>query len=209
MTVAIQILFTSGWKELADLVLPVAKSYCEKHGYKFINVEYPEYPSDFGYNKLRWVINLFKENIDIVWCLDLDTMITNHIIRVEEFIDKENNFWICKDLNGINAGSFIIKKSEWSLIFLEYLLNQQGKENMHCEQDAIREYINTHDDHSIKILPHPSINSLLYENYPEFNNVTETQGQWQKGNFVLHVPGIGYEKRKEILTNIKEQIVYE
>jgi predicted N-acetyltransferase YhbS len=62
MQIAVQILYTEGWKDMAEIVIPVAAKYCNKHGYKLCVVCYAgEYYSDFGYNKLRKVNKRFHE----------------------------------------------------------------------------------------------------------------------------------------------------
>jgi len=202
MKICLLILYTEGWMPIAKVVLPVATQYCKKHGYDFKFICFPgEYPSNFGFNKIRYIQEVFKGDCDICWSLDLDTMITNHNIRVEDFLQDGKDFYITKDVNAHNAGSFIVKKSEWSKQFLEYLLQQKGKDGMHCEQNAIDKYIEENGTDDICVLPHPSINSYHYELYPEFKNITHEQGNWEDGDFVLHLPGVGMDKRLEILKN--------
>lgn len=196
--VCILILYTEGWSNIAKIVLPNAKEYCQRHGYALDAIMHREpYPLNFGYSKLTEIKRLLK-NFDIVWSLDLDTLITNHCYKVEDFIDflEDYDFFITKDVNGINGGSFIVKKSDWSIPFLDLLYSLKGEEGMHCEQDAINYYYKNYKD-KIKILPHPSINSYKYELYPEFEYGID--GQWMEGDFVLHLPGLSIEKRIEIL----------
>ena len=48
-----------------------------------------------------------------------------------------------------------------------------------------------------KFLPHPSINSYLYREYGE--NRPQTEGQWFKGDFLLHLPGLPLSRRLAIV----------
>jgi hypothetical protein len=200
MRICILILYTEGWSEIAKIVLPNVKEYCDKHGYSLDAILYrdSEYKSDFGYKKLTEIKRLLK-NFDIVWSLDMDTLITNHNYKVEDFLG-EHDFYITKDVNGINGGSFIVKNSAWSIAFLDICGLQKGLEGMHCEQDAINYYYPNFKDY-IKILPHPSINSYKYELYPEFKLPQE--GQWEEGDFVLHLPGLSIERRIKELKKTK------
>lgn len=207
--ICILILYSDSWKGLADIVLPNANEYAHKHGYYILFKSYPDVFS--GYEKIRHINAIFKTLVvDAVWSLDLDTLITNHTKKIEDFIDNEHDYFICKDYNSINAGSFIIRKSEWSENFMQYVMEQEGKEKMYCEQNGIEAYMKEFpNDEKIKILPHPSINSYLYENYPDIPPQTHEQGEWIEGDFLLHLPGIGLEKRIEIMSKIKPKLYYD
>lgn len=200
MKIAILILYTTGWQELADIVVPNAELYCKKHGYFLETAIFNDpMPSNFGFNKIMYISDMFELNeADVIWSLDMDTLITNHNFRVEDFITEQNNFWITKDVNGVNAGSFIARKSGWWKYFSKWILEYQQIAN--CEQDAIDLYYEEHNGKEIGILPHPSINSYDYSLYPEFPDIRkEEQGHWHPGNFLLHLPGVGMNKRLEIL----------
>lgn len=202
MKIAIQVLYTSSWQGIVDITKKNLSEYCEKHGYHLFLIEYPEPPkSDMGYDKLKRAKKLFEADYDIVWCLDADANITSHKYRVEEFVNDTDYLFISKDVNSINAGSFILKKSEWTNTFIDYCLGKRGQEKMYCEQNAIEAYMQEFGTDKIRILNHPSINSYKYQYYKEHNISEPGQGQWVNGCFVLHLPGIGIDKRIEELKN--------
>lgn len=202
-------LYTDGWLDLAKVVVPNVVNYCRKHNYRWAISRISE-PYD-GFTKLTGIKNIFDNNdADIVWSLDCDTLITNYTIKVDSLLDDKYDAYFCNDYNGLNAGSFIIKNSNWSDIFLGYCLNLKGLEKMYCEQDAIVGYIKDHPSETkIKILAHPSINSYLYENYPEIPTQSHEQGNWKQGDLLLHLPGINNEKRLSIINEYKLKIIYE
>lgn len=204
MKIGLAILHTKDWEQLADIVFPNAEVYCAKHGYDFLPIS-TQLPYD-GYEKLLCIKSLFAvQKYDVIWSMDLDTLITNHKIKIENFLDEEHDFFICKDYNSINAGSFIIKKSEWSNDFIKYCLHQKGWDKMYCEQNAFEAYMNdfANNNTKIKILPHPSINSYHYNLYPDIPQQTHEQGNWEEGDFVLHLPGTGLQTKIDILKNTK------
>jgi hypothetical protein len=205
MKITIQILYTTSWIDVANIVLPNISEYAHRHGYSIDAQCLSEnYPSDFGFNKLKLIADKFQRaECDAIWSLDLDVAVTNHKRKIEDYIKTASDFYITKDYNGINAGSFIVLNSYWSETFIEYCLAQQRKVGMHCEQNAIEEYIKNYPkDRKIAILPHPTINSFLYENYPDIPMQEHEAGQWQAGDFLLHLPGVSLEKRIDILKNI-------
>lgn len=200
---AIVVLYTEGWRELANIVIPNLRAYCAKHGYEYIAHCYPEpYPSDFGFNKIRWIKDIFNAGIaDTVMSLDMDCLIANHRLKIEDFTSDSCDFFIAADVHGINAGVFVVKQSAWSECFLDYLLEQQGTVN--CEQDAIAKYMAAYkDDDRICVLGHPTINSYDYSLYPEYPEIRKPeQGHFHFGNYILHLPGVGMEQRIEKFKN--------
>ncbi len=202
--IVILILYSSSWKEIADIVLPVVRKYCAKHGYEFNFHQFPSFTTDFGFQKLSYTKEIFDDGIfNVVVSMDLDTLITNTNIRFEELIDEEHDFFITKDINNLNGGVFITKKSMWSEYFLDWCMKAKGVKNIHCEQDAIIYYKTLFPNETkIKVLPQQTMNAYLYQEYVEFGIQTKENGQWVEGeSFILHLPGIGMERRLSILKN--------
>lgn len=203
--ICIQVLYTECWKELAKLVVPNVVNYCLKHGYSW-NIQFIDVEPFDAYEKIRQIQKCFEtEECEAVWSFDCDSLITNYTYKVEDFIDAEHDFFICKTVGvGINAGSFIIKKSEWAYKFLHYLLKCKGEEKMYGEQDAMNKYISEFPEETkIKYLSHPSINSFEMYLYPEFVDDYKgiENGVWKEGCYVLHLPGQKLQLRQSILEN--------
>jgi len=205
MRICLQLLYTEGWVNLAKIIVPNIVNFCRKHGYTWNIQCFPEpCPSDFGYEKLRQIKNIFDNNeADVVWSVDCDLLITRYDWKVEDLINDKDSFYITYGANTYNAGSFIFKKSEFTYWLIEHLLSKQGQDGMHCEQDAICDYIKEFGVESICILPHPTINSFMYPLPPEWPDVIkEKDGNWLEGSsYVLHLPGISMQDRYRILSS--------
>jgi hypothetical protein len=216
LNIAILTVYTEDYKPLADIVIPNLQRYCLKHDYDLYDFKIDHSGVYYGYQKLEKLLAILKEeNIDAVLCIDLDVLITNHNIKIESFLDSEHDFYITKDVNGINAGSFIIKSSEWSIKFLRTILHNTSK--FECEQNAF-EYFNNLPEHKdkIKVLEHPSINSYMYAEYgPTWGIIVDKkidkplhkEGNWEIGDFILHLPGITFERRLEIFKSLEKEII--
>ncbi len=201
MNAAIYIYYTPSWQPLADIVLPRVKGYCERHECKFI-IAHDSKNCLWAFGKmdrLRQIISLFA--YDFIWVLDLDTLITNPEIPFTNFTDDEHDIFITRDINGINAGSWIIRNTEASRKFVATIVDNFDAPH---EQILMNKYL-----HMVKVkyLPHPSINSYKYElyyNFPEFLlscgyiPIKHDQGQWEQGDLLLHLPGLTLEQRIEI-----------
>lgn len=206
MKIGCAVHYTLSWEKLAAITIPILEKYCDKHKYLAAIDEVMNYSRYTGIDKIITALDSLEQN-DVVMVLDADVLITNFTINIEDFIEDNYDLYISKDIHGINAGVFIIKSGEWSLKFLQYLLDSIGGD-IHCEQDAINKYINGKGMDKIKLLPQNSINSMLYENYAE-GEQTHENGQWQVGDFILHLPAMSIQKRIEIFQNHLKDIIYE
>ena len=117
-------------------------------------------------------------------------------------MDDEHDFWMTKDTNGINMGSFVIRNTEWSKKWIDFLISvhDQYADRQH-EQSAVadhwmkREWL-----HKIGILPQRAINSYFYPIYPPWNH--ETPGSWKKGDLAVSIPSYTIEQRLSIIQSV-------
>lgn len=204
--------YTFGWQKLMDFVYPNLMEYCRKHRYQMALLCVNDYKRYTGEHKIKQIISEVGYG-DIALVLDADTYITNHLIDFEQFVDKDHDLYLTKDINGINTGVFIVKMTPWMQNLLNYVNNTIQSGDFNCEQDAIAEYINNFGLDRIKIVDHPSFNSYPIDLYaPSYGKInyeedefvkkpTHEQGAWQMGDYILHAPGLTIEKRIELFKN--------
>ena len=195
-------MYGDNYSGIASVTVPNMEKYCKRHGYDFKVLLLDGDGNDYAYKKHEYIKELFKRDIDIVWYLDCDAMVTNHKIRLEDFLDEDYSVFLTRDFTELNGGSIIIRNNELGRWFNDYILSRRG--HYQNEQNVI----NANEfsfKHFMKHLPHPSINSYRYDLYLECaSHVGKPElGDWKPGNFVLHVPGLGVERRKEILSQAK------
>lgn len=189
------------YKEIADISLPNSVEYCDRHSYELYAIKLEE-NEGFHYKKHEAFKREFNSGWELIFYKDIDSVITNMTIPIESFIDHNHDLFVTKDFGGINGGSLIIKNTTGGRWVNNLILSQREKYNN--EQEVMDAFIDDPEfSQYVKILPHPSINSYLYEAYPEFSNVTTEQGQWCEGQFLLHTPALELSKRAEILKSAK------
>ncbi len=192
MNAAIYIYYTPSWQPLADIVLPRVREYCAKHRYIFIDGNAAN-NDEWAFCKMACLYN-FLSYYDFIWVLDLDTLITNPAIPFTDFTDDEHDIFICRDINGINAGSWIVRNTKASRDFIAKIVDNFNEPH---EQILMNKYL-----HMVKVkyLPHPSINSYDYNQYNGFGLAVPAHdfGQWEPGDLLLHLPGLSLEQRIEI-----------
>lgn len=181
-------------KEMFDLTYPNMKEYCSRHGYIPIVIHLED--GVWAYKKHETFKDLFNKGYELIAYRDDDALFTNLSIPYESFIDNENDFFITRDVGGINGGSMILKNTKEGQFINDIILSQQGR--MPNEQNAIEHLMREPEfNQFVKVLPQKTINAYRYDLYPEFKNRTDLE-TWREGDFILHLPALTIEKRIEI-----------
>lgn len=210
MKTSLLTLYYDNYNSLAELVLPNWMEYCKRHGYDLItHVGDYGYSHDIpiGFHKIKLLYDVLFASLnppDVVWCLDLDVLITNQDISIDTFVCQHPNksYFVCNDVNGLNNGSFIVRRNNATKEILEFMLrNEERRQN---EQDTLKFNWRSRTFAShIQILEHPAINSLRYDLYAEHRHHAAARlDQWKPDHFVLHLPGMNLNRRLDIFSKI-------
>jgi hypothetical protein len=214
MSISLLSFYTPEYQPLANVTLPNKQEYCDKLEYLHLvkTTPYGNKDNYYAFQRIQYLRDLLfasENDLEAVLVLNIHTMVMNFNTKIESFLDNEHDFYICKDVNGINAGTFLIKKSDWSKKWLDFILSKESVHKNHCwfEQKLIQDNWELPEfKDKVKILPHPSINSYFYNiyNWPE-----TTPGHFNKGDFILHLPGLGMEQRINIFKSdaVKDKII--
>lgn len=164
-------------------------AYCQKHGYDFIYSEESQDPTRHIYwSKIPFMLKTL-ENPSYKWVvwMDADTLIMNTDIPLEDLIDDNYEFIISKDWNGINAGIFFSKNSDWSKEFLNSVYARTDCLNTNFpEQNAISSELEKPEfGCAAKIVPQRLINA-----YPSETHWPSLITCYQSGDFLLHFASV-------------------
>lgn len=195
-------------QELADITSASKRRYAERHGYRFHEQigEYSELGFDF--QRIQIIRDLFfnSENPpDTIWWLGCDTMVMNHVKPVHEFLADGKSLHIHKDVNGLNNDSFLIRRTDWTRRFLDFTLEKAPEYAGDCwqSQRIWQHYVETDAwKDGLHILPHPGINSYFYDHY---RWPTTTPGHFNRGDLLLHLPGMRLDERLAIFRSARVQ----
>lgn len=200
MRTAVVSLYHENYQPLADLVLPNWREYTARHGYDLCVHCGEMGPGAIGFQKMRHLYDLMfvHRKVDVALVVDLDLIFTNMMQGIEPFTDFTADYFVTKDTNGINNGSFIIRASAASERLLSTIIghhtvltNEQDVLKQH-EQELVNRWF-------VKIVPHPAFNSLGYVHYPEWGDPTKIAGNWEPGHFIHHWPGLQLDRRLELI----------
>lgn len=208
--------FDDSFLPIAEVVIPTLKEYCSLHSYHLNILN--------GRNCDRFPvwdkIQLLKDNLnyyDWLVYLDADILITNLTKKLEDIIDDNYNFIWSRDCHAENSGVIFIKgKNEWSERFLDDVWNIDQN---HPEYNPVCHFGNTQAEQTalkvssrksefsgqIKTVSQKQFNCYLYNLYARSS---ETEGNWEKGDFILHLPACSKDQRIDIFTEKLKDIVY-
>jgi hypothetical protein len=189
------------------------------------NPPIPDTHVPLGWGKIYAIKDAMEKNPQSEWFFntDCDVMITNMTIKLEDIVskiaDENTHIIIPVDINGINCGNMFIRNSPIGKAFLDtvisglplyrnwYMFENQLIQDLfvgsHLEEDGIHQS-GTFWGRVGKIVPQRIFNSYDYKNHPtlktrsNFNDILGTDGQWQRGDFMIQWPSTTLEHRLKV-----------
>lgn len=200
-------LHTPDWEEFASVTDQNKREYCDRHGYAFETKGDGPWNTridlgvmgDWGFERGYRFLEMFEKYPECEWVYfsDCDAMITNFTLPLDKIVDNRYHVILAADINGTNCGNILIRNSEVGRGFCQSMVAARPayRDNMMAENQWIQEMATaTYWRKYIKVVPQRIINSYDYSLY-QFPKVTGTKdvlgvdGQWQPGDFMLHIVG--------------------
>lgn len=215
---AIATMHDSSYNELAAVTYVQNKMpYCQKHNYGlFAKVDGFSEGRRIYFDKMRHILSLLTSITDIewLWWLDCDAMITNFTIPISRWCDQDYHIVISLDRYNINNGSFFIRNSDESRKYIDHILSLE-MQYLDSEWPEQQPMIDLIDEYStiMKFHPQRDFNSYDYDYYRLDHGNTHDwdlfgqNGNWQKGDFVCHYPGVKYQEKIRLATNILTKVI--
>jgi hypothetical protein len=161
------------------------------------------------YPNAQWIFNT-----------DCDVMITNMETKLEDIVrdhaDESTHILIPADCNGINCGNMLIRNSPIGRAFLDTIIAGMPlyRHWYMYENQLIQDlFVGTHLEETGmisdgtfwgrvgKVIPQRVFNSYDYTKLPRlkdrknYNDILGTDGQWQRGDFLIQWPSTDLEYR--------------
>lgn len=189
------------YQPLADLTWDLSKvPYADTHGYTCLMQKIEDTNSHaLQRQKVNFIRQALRENFEWIWWTGSDLLITNWRIKIEEKIDNDFHMIITTDCNGINADSILIRNSKEMLDYWDLVDSILPSLHNHWEgeQKIIKDTYPNYKN-KIKVVPQREMNSYDYNIYQGFfppYDYLGTDGNWQRGDWVIQWPGVPLETR--------------
>lgn len=222
---------TPSWDELASLTDDNKEEYCKRHGYHFmkkggegpwytgsLQTYHPDLQFIFAFERARVFLDAFNKYPDCKWIFvsDADALITNQTITLDRLVDDRYHVILASDINGTNCGNLFVRntdigrsfcRSMWEARFAYSDMNMV--ENQWIQEMATATYWRKY----IKIVPQRLFNSYDYTSMPRYAHVEHKDvlgvgGQWQSGDFILHVVDKqNYSERLDMVKRYLEKVI--
>jgi galactosyl transferase GMA12/MNN10 family len=185
--------------------------YAEKHGYLALAKTNNFSPEQVHFDKFVHILDVMQANPDVdwVWWLDNDAMITNFDIKVEDLVDNDYHVIMPTDIAALNTGSFIVRNSLQAREWLNFLLSKKleyKNDTKWFEQQAVIDFYPKFQD-LFKLIPQQWLNSYDYRMYNVAGiDLLGQDGQWAPGDFVIHWPGLPNDARVKLAEYYQQQI---
>lgn len=167
--------------------------YAEQHKYQFIAFkEKLDDSRPASWSKLLALLMNWDDYDWLMW-IDADAMIMNKDIKLESIIDNKYDFIVSTDLNGINCGIFLVKTTEFMRQIFEQAYDKKEFINHPWwEQAALMSLMNE--------------NEILRQKTKKINKkeINSYMNDFEKGDFILHLPGFSNDTRYLILKGLFE-----
>jgi hypothetical protein len=186
---------TADYQDLADLTDAPKIEYCNRYGYEFFVLKETKYSPIMGFNKIAYVLDIFKQRPDIEWLLfsECDAMITNLSISIDDKIDPDYHFILPVDRLNLNSGNFLARNSPEGRAYLQMIVDSEPEyvNRDWAEQQVIIDTIEEYSD-IVKIVPQRYMNSYepaIYDYCDARFDIMGNSAAWEPGDWIVHWPG--------------------
>lgn len=187
----------AAYNDLLSVVMPNRLDYCNRHGYTHILRGWNGDDRGPQWARIGAAISVLDE-FDLMFIMDVDAIITNMDVKLEELSIFYPSLTATEDVNGFNSGMLMLQNSPWTEYFMKryWKIGPLYNHYANPEQSCLAHLLICEPPAVWDVVPQREFNSYLYEHY-DYGDYP--LGQWQEGDFVLHLPGMDNAKRIEIL----------
>jgi len=200
--------------EMVGITAPNKVEYCQRHGYGFHHETWTEsmFP---GFERLPVLIHLLKcHYYDWIFWLGADALITNLSKRIEDLVDPNFGIVMATDFTQVQMDSFLVQKKMNGLKLMEKVWGHRDSPiGQWYEQSTLDSLMNTSRFRgTVKLVPQRFMNAYRHKWFSEWFEINEkiknhedclgTNGEWQPGDFVFHIPGRPLETKLRALREI-------
>lgn len=211
--------------------------YAKKHGYHAFYADNDLGVSGTGYSKIYLVDKILKDRPDIewLWWMGADTIITNMHIKIEHKINNNYHLIMGVDFNNILCDSFLIRNSPEGRQIMQDVINleESFKNFWDTEQRAfgflfgapwytpgvvdwadLETFPKNEYKGIVKIVNQTYMNSYEYEAYYQYHPQSKANldclgynGQWKPGDWLIHFAGLTFDQKVSMAKKYIKKVI--
>lgn len=203
-------------RDIGKVTEPITRDYCARHGYNFETKKYwfKQFSLRCGthhflaFERWRWFAEVL-ETCDMLFAIGSDVLITNHTMKLEDVAHNRKIFLCAKDSQGFSSDTLLVRRTDRTLALLRNVAALQNKFSNTPDNQldlAAFEYAAPNYADVIEYMTQRELNAYAYKHYAHLGgryaqalDADGNDGQWQRGDFVLHVPGLPKQQKIQIL----------
>lgn len=192
MKIGIFVSYDSYFKPVADITMPVLARYCERHGYTMSVTQNPLVERTLVWDRCLTMMENCLKGYDWILHMDADVLITNQTVSLESIIEqfpKQHHVVMSKDFNNLNDGIVFTRGTMIAQMLWKKWWKM--KEEVSSLAATFKHVENEPKQFLLGWAPQKIFNSYDYSEY----GLEFPQGDWEQGDFILHLPGMTTEKR--------------
>lgn len=210
--IAVVSMWDEGQSGLAAITSPNKAAYCRRHGYDWLPRTSGFAPGrPVAWSKIPFIRDALADHDWVFWS-DVDSLVMDPSVPLESLLQTQADLVITEDVNGINSGSFLLRRCEWSRAFLDALWSHPDTSEFQkdyalwtdrlWENRAFWHLLRRREHHRhLLVLPQRQLNSYPGRPYPEAPG-----SGYRPGDFILHLPGLSNTRRVRILTEAAARV---
>jgi hypothetical protein len=184
--------YTENIKEISDISYNSYVDYCLKNCIELERHQIKEIERGPSWYKVQFILNEFNKGHEWVMWVDADTLLVNKNFDINQLIDKNSEVIISRDINGLNCGVMLWKKTTRTQEILKAIWDSLEFLNHPWWEQAA--FIKLYDENFldmqkfVKIVPQNQLNAYNYFLY----GIEHKQGQLNANSIILQFPGLPY-----------------
>lgn len=192
------------YQEMADVTLPTVERYCKRHGYNLFYDGLRD-PREGDAMKITLFKGLYETGQftgdDWFMWIDTDALVMNGGFSVAEMLSlSQVHYVVGYDFNGMNTGVWFARFTSHAHHFLSVAQNVSIAMGWADQVGLIQTALSPPFNTWVALVPAKAFNAYPYELYGWDHYAHKNEiNNYEPGDFILHLPGIEYERRLELL----------
>lgn len=190
------------YRELEAITLPNKRAYCERHGYELVTMPFGPHGEGADWGRIYKVYRLLcATTAPFVAWLDCDAIITNADFSLKD-IANGASVVLASDIHGVNSGVFVAANNDEAKLYFYAVLGMGPKyfTGWAADQRALEHFIPYYE--SAWVMGQRWMNSYRYRESCSDVPVIPESGEWQAGDFMLHLAGVKLPRKIEIAREV-------